>query len=290
MKKIQKIALILGNRESQEIQEAVTYTKEIIAAHRLECFEVDNFCYRDQLTYPESIMQAISMADLIIVFGGDGTFLGIARKVHQFNIPILGVNLGRLGFLTDLDQQSLSEHLAEILMGDVQFEERFLLKASIDGEFRSFAMNDVVIHKTELSRLIEIDVYVDQQYLSTYRSDGLILATPTGSTAYSLSTGGPIIYPTLSAIVLSPICPHTFSHRPLVIPSNTQIDVVISDREKNLVNVTCDGQELFTLANGETLTIEPSDHLLTLLHSKDYHYFSILKEKLNWGDQPNIRR
>ncbi|GHA02973.1 NAD(+) kinase [Ignatzschineria ureiclastica] len=290
MKKIQKIALILGNRESQEIQEAVTYTKEIIASHQLECFEVDNFGYRGNLTYPEPIMQAISETDLIIVFGGDGTFLGIARKVHQFNIPLLGVNLGRLGFLTDLDQQSLSEHLSEIIVGDVQFEERFLLKASIDGDFRSFAMNDVVIHKTELSRLIEIDVYVDQQYLSTYRSDGLILATPTGSTAYSLSTGGPIIYPTLPAIVLSPICPHTFSHRPLVIPSNSRIDVVISDREKNPVNITCDGQELFTLSSGETLTIEPSDHLLTLLHSKDYHYFSILKEKLNWGNQPNVRR
>ncbi len=290
MKRIQKIALILGNRESQEIQEAVTYTKEVIAAHQLEYFEVDNFGYRTQITYPADIMAAIATTDLIIVFGGDGTFLGIARKVHQFNIPLLGVNLGRLGFLTDLDQQSLSAHLAEILRGDVQFEERFLLKAAIDGDFRSFAMNDVVIHKTELSRLIEIDVYVDRQYLSTYRSDGLILATPTGSTAYSLSTGGPIIYPTLPAIVLSPICPHTFSHRPLVIPSESQIDVVISDREKNPVNVTCDGQELFTLSSGETLTIEPSEHPLTLLHSKEYHYFSILKEKLNWGNQPNVRR
>ena len=200
------------------------------------------------------------------------------------------MNLGRLGFLTDVDQKTLQTHLSAILEGDVAYEERFLLKASIDNQLRSYAMNDVVIHKTELSRLIEIDVYVNDHYLSTYRSDGLILATPTGSTAYSLSTGGPIMYPTLPAIVLSPICPHTFSHRPLVIPANCKIDVVTSDREKAPVNVTCDGQELFTLSGDERLTIEPSDNLLTLLHSKDYHYFSILREKLNWGNQPNIRR
>lgn len=290
MKKFQKIALILSNKASREIQEAVVRTKKIMDEHGASYFEVDNLEYRSKLSYPEEIMIEISSCDLIIAFGGDGTFLGIARKVHHFNIPVLGVNLGRLGFLTDIDQRTLHTHLSTILEGDVAFEERFLLKASISGEFRSFAMNDVVIHKTELSRLIEIDVYVNDHYLSTYRSDGLILATPTGSTAYSLSTGGPIMYPSLPAIVLSPICPHTFSHRPLVIPANCKIDVVTSDREKEPVNVTCDGQELFTLSNSETLTIEPSEHPLRLLHSKDYHYFSILREKLNWGNQPNIRR
>lgn len=290
MRKFQKIALILSNKESLEIQEAVARTKAIMDASGASYFEVNNLEYRNKLQYPLEIMGAISECDLIIAFGGDGTFLGIARKVHTLNIPVLGVNLGRLGFLTDIDQKMLHTHLSRILAGDVNYEERFLLKASIDDEFRSFAMNDVVIHKTELSRLIEIDVYVNDYYLSTYRSDGLILATPTGSTAYSLSTGGPIMYPTLPAIVISPICPHTFSHRPLVIPANCKIDVVTSDREKEPVHVTCDGQELFSLSDGERLTIEPSEHLLTLLHSEDYHYFSILREKLNWGNQPNNRR
>lgn len=290
MRKFQKIALILSNKESLEIQEAVARTKAIMDASGASYFEVNNLEYRNKLQYPLEIMGAISECDLIIAFGGDGTFLGIARKVHTLNIPVLGVNLGRLGFLTDIDQKMLHTHLSRILAGDVNYEERFLLKASIDDELRSFAMNDVVIHKTELSRLIEIDVYVNDYYLSTYRSDGLILATPTGSTAYSLSTGGPIMYPTLPAIVISPICPHTFSHRPLVIPANCKIDVVTSDREKEPVHVTCDGQELFSLSEGERLTIEPSEHLLTLLHSEDYHYFSILREKLNWGNQPNNRR
>lgn len=290
MRKFQKIALILSNKESLEIQEAVARTKAIMDASGASYFEVNNLEYRNKLQYPLEIMGAISECDLIIAFGGDGTFLGIARKVHTLNIPVLGVNLGRLGFLTDIDQKMLHTHLSRILAGDVNYEERFLLKASIDDELRSFAMNDVVIHKTELSRLIEIDVYVNDYYLSTYRSDGLILATPTGSTAYSLSTGGPIMYPTLPAIVISPICPHTFSHRPLVIPANCKIDVVTSDREKEPVHVTCDGQELFSLSESERLTIEPSEHLLTLLHSEDYHYFSILREKLNWGNQPNNRR
>lgn len=290
MRKFQKIALILSNKESFEIQEAVARTKAIMDASGASYFEVDNLEYRNKLQYPLEIMGAIAGCDLIIAFGGDGTFLGIARKVHTLNIPVLGVNLGRLGFLTDIDQKMLHTHLSRILAGDVNYEERFLLKASINRELRSFAMNDVVIHKTELSRLIEIDVYVNDYYLSTYRSDGLILATPTGSTAYSLSTGGPIMYPTLPAIVISPICPHTFSHRPLVIPANCKIDVVTSDREKEPVHVTCDGQELFSLSEGERLTIEPSEHLLTLLHSEDYHYFSILREKLNWGNQPNNRR
>ncbi len=290
MKKFQKIALILSNKESDEIQEAVLRTKIIMDERGVHYFEVDNLEYRLALTYPETIMQEIETCDLIIAFGGDGTFLGIARKVHHLNIPVLGVNLGRLGFLTDIDQRTLHTRLSEILDGQIKFEERFLLKATINSEFRSYAMNDVVIHKTELSRLIEIDVYVNDHYLSTYRADGLILATPTGSTAYSLSTGGPIMYPSLPAIVISPICPHTFSHRPLVIPANCKVDVVTSDREKTPVNVTCDGQELFTLATEEKLTIEPSEHLLTLIHSEDYHYFSILREKLNWGNQPNTRR
>ncbi len=290
MKKIQKIALILSNKESSEVQEAAARAKNIMDENGVSYFEVDNYRYRSDLEYPAEIMAQIAQVDLIIAFGGDGTFLGIARKVHHFNIPILGVNLGRLGFLTDIDQRTIHTYLYEILEGKVLFEERFLLKASLDRDFRSFAMNDVVIHKTELSRLIEIDVYVNDRYLSTYRADGLILATPTGSTAYSLSTGGPIVYPTLPAIVISPVCPHTLSHRPLVVPSSSKITVITSDRERAPVNVTCDGQELFTLSAGQVLTIEQSEFPLTLLHSKDYHYFSTLREKLNWGNQPNIRR
>lgn len=290
MKKFQKIALILSNKESKEVQEAILCTKKIMDERGVSYFEVDNFEHRLELSYPDSIVKEIAKCDLIIAFGGDGTFLGIARKVHHLKIPVLGVNLGRLGFLTDIDQKALQMRLVEILDGKRVYEERFLLKAMINNDFRSYAMNDVVIHKTELSRLIEIDVYVNDQYLSTYRADGLILATPTGSTAYSLSTGGPIMYPTLPAIVISPICPHTLSHRPLVVPANSKIRVVTSDREVSPVNVTCDGQELFTLASDEHLTIEPSEALLTLVHSEDYRYFSILREKLHWGNQPNTRR
>lgn len=290
MKNFQKIGLILSNQASPEVVDVVERTKAILNKNDSAYVEVDNKKYRQDSRYPEEILTPLSRCDLIIAFGGDGTFLGIARKINHLNIPVLGVNLGRLGFLTDLDEQAIQENLESILKGEYTRESRFLLQADIEGRAHSLAMNDVVIHKSELSRMIELDVYVDDQYLSSYRADGLIFSTPTGSTAYSLSTGGPIIYPTLPAILIAPICPHTFSHRPLVIPSSSKIRVVISEGADNYVNVTCDGQELFTLSQEETLTIECAGNPITIIHPLEYSFFTILREKLNWGHQPNSRR
>ncbi len=291
MKNFQKIGLILSNEASPEVVDVVERTKAILDKNNSTYVEVDNKKYRQEWSYPAPILAKLAKCDLIIAFGGDGTFLGIARKINHLNIPVLGVNLGRLGFLTDLDEQAIQENLESILRGEYTREKRFLLHADIEGRAQSLAMNDVVIHKSELSRMIELDVYVDDQYLSSYRADGLIFSTPTGSTAYSLSTGGPIIYPTLPAILIAPICPHTFSHRPLVIPSNSKIKVVISEEGTDEhVNVTCDGQELFTLSKEGELNIACAGNPITLIHPLDYSFFTILREKLNWGHQPNSRR
>ncbi len=291
MKHFQKVGLILSDADSQPVQEIVEYTKRILIANGCRTIEVNNLQYREKRAYPNEILAQLGDCDLFIIFGGDGTFLGIARKVLRLQIPILGVNLGRIGFLVDLDVEAIEENLEDILNGLYTRENRFLLKAYI-GEQKercSLALNDVVIHKTDLSRLIELDLFVDNQYVTTYRADGLIFSTPTGSTAYALSTGGPLIYPTLPAIVIAPICPHTFSHRPIVLPANSNITVRLNREMRYPVNVTCDGQELFEFNLGDALTIESCKTDLTMIHPLEYSFFNILKEKLSWG-QPPIER
>lgn len=288
MKHFQNIGLILSDENSPEVREVVERTKRILDDNGCRYYEVDNLPYRST-AYPENVMQRLGACDLLIVFGGDGTFLGIARKVHALNVPLLGVNLGHLGFLVDLDQKAVRENLENILNGEYTRENRFLLSMRINEELMSLAMNDVVIHKTQLSRLIELDVNVNGEYLTSYRADGLIFSTPTGSTAYSLSTGGPIIYPTLPAILIAPICPHTFSHRPIVLPSSSAITIQHHPSMEKPVNVTCDGQELFTLKKEDRLSINSNEFDITLIHPLEYSFFSILKEKLSWGLQPSLQ-
>lgn len=232
----------------------------------------------------------VKNCDLIIIFGGDGTFLGIARKACHLNIPFLGINLGRLGFLTDIRETQLEESLLYILKGEYTTEERELIHVSIDNKFNSFAVNDVVIHQRSISRMIELDVFVDEKYLTSYWADGVIFATPTGSTAYSLSSGGPLIYPTLSAIVVVPISPHTFSHRPIVLPANNKIQVRLKESIKHAVSVSCDGQVVFDFHVGEELNLVSNASKITLVHPLNYSYFEILRAKLNWGHHPERER
>ncbi len=292
MKHFQKVGLILSDESSAKVRAVVDYTRKILEANGCHIVEVNNRQYRSEKEYPEAVLEKLRDRDLFIGFGGDGTFLGIARKVLHLNIPILGVNLGRIGFLVDLDVEAIGKNLEDILNGRYTRENRSLLRSGINGDWGegSLALNDVVIHKTDVSRLIELDVYVDERYLTTYRADGLIFSTPTGSTAYSLSTGGPLLYPTLPAIIIAPICPHTFSHRPIVLPANSSIRVALNDEMKYPLNVTCDGQEVFEFRKEDYLKIETCRNDLTMIHPLDYSFFNILKEKLSWGHQPMQRR
>jgi NAD+ kinase len=225
--------------------------------------------------------------DLLIAVGGDGTFLSAARAAADYEIPLLGVNLGRLGFLTDISPEHVIKHLEQILLGHYQSEQRWMLQASIirDGQemHRQTAVNEVVVHRWVTPSMIEIVTSINGAYLNTQRSDGLIVATPTGSTAYSLSAGGPILHPGLNALVLVPLNPHTLSNRPIVIDDQVEIEIRFSQTKQINALVTCDHLEIPDVLIGDKIVIKKATKPIKILHPEDYDYFHILRSKLNWS-------
>ncbi len=233
-------------------------------------------------------------ADLIIALGGDGTILSVARSAHAFNVPILAVNQGSLGFLAEVTLPDLYEVLEKVLNGQFECENRMLLNACIwrdkkkVGEFH--VLNDVVINKGALARIVNLKVRVNSQYMTSYRADGLIIATPTGSTAYSLSAGGPIIHPSMDSLVLSPICPFTLTNRSIVIPDQSLIQVELTTENEN-VRVTLDGQEGCDMFQGDILEVKKAETSIKLIQAPDRNYYQILRDKLHWGSNvSNIKR
>lgn len=227
------------------------------------------------------------ISDIIIVFGGDGTLLSAARLVGGRGIPILGVNLGGLGFMAEVPVDEVPEAIENALRGSCTIEERVMLQASVfrGGERidHSSVLNDVVINKGALARIVSIDTAVDGRYLTTYHSDGLIVSTPTGSTAYSLSAGGPILYPTLKSLILTPICPHLLANRPIVLPDDFTISMTIASGED--VFLTMDGQVGFPLHPGDVVEVAKSPHVTRLLIPCERDYFQVLRSKLKWGER-----
>jgi NAD+ kinase len=225
-------------------------------------------------------------ADLIVVLGGDGTLLGVARMVASEGTPILGVNLGGLGFLTEVTISEARAALGRVLAGDYEVDQRIMLEAIVDRASeeipQSFqAFNDVVVGKGPLGRMLELDVIANNTAFCSYRADGLIVATPTGSTAYALSAGGPIIYPTLDAIVLAPICPHTLSNRPVVLPDSFEIEIHVKAPDHD-TTFTVDGQESAQLGPADVIRIHRARHVVALIRSA-HPYFEIWRNKLRWG-------
>ncbi len=226
-------------------------------------------------------------ADLIIAVGGDGTMLYAASIAQQQSVPLLGVNRGRLGFLTDVTPNEMLQSLEHVLGGKYARETRLLLTASInnpDGQVRSaVALNDVVLQRTETGRLLDFRTCIANRYVNTHSGDGLIVATPTGSTAYSLSCGGPIMEPALDAVVIVPICPHTLSDRPIVIPADQEITVTLLEHADTTAEVTVDGQTIGEVGVDDELVISRADARITLLHPPGYDYYETLRSKLHWG-------
>ncbi len=227
--------------------------------------------------------------DLAIIVGGDGTLLSVARTLVDHQVPLIGVNLGRLGFLTDIPPESMIEDIGKILDGEYVDEERFLLSAEIkrNGEtiHASKAFNDVIINKGELSRLIEFETYVDDQFVNRMLADGIIIASPTGSTAYALSAGGPLLHPTLAAIVMVPICPHTLSDRPLVVSSDNLIRVVMVGHDNQRAHVTFDGQLHYPLRNEDQILVRRGPTAVHLWHPAGRSHYDMLRAKLHWSGQ-----
>ena len=225
--------------------------------------------------------------DLLLVLGGDGTLLAMARLVGDLGVPILGVNLGGLGFLTALTVDELFPALEAYLGGGLVVEERMMLAAAVlrEGErlVDYVALNDMVITKSAMSRIIRLEVAVDGELATAYRADGLIISTPTGSTAYCLSAGGPIVFPTMDAVVLTPICSHTLTNRPIVLPADQRIEVrLLTDQD---VMLTADGQVGFALRQWDTVEVRRASPRIRLLRVPQKHFFSVLRTKLKWGER-----
>ena len=226
-------------------------------------------------------------ADLVIAVGGDGSMLTAARAAASADIPLVGINRGRLGFLADVSPSDKLESLDHILAGNYDSEKRMLLRADIiskDGTTDcGSALNDIVIKRHQIGRMLDFRTSIDGRYVNTHGGDGFIVATPTGSTAYALSCGGPIVTPNLDAVVLTPICPHTLSDRPLVIPATSVTEIELAEGHADNAEVSCDGEVTGYLGTGQTLRVETAAHRVELIHPSGYDYYEILRNKLYWG-------
>lgn len=224
--------------------------------------------------------------DLLIIVGGDGSLLQAAQMAAEHQIPIVGINKGRLGFLTDILPAELEKKLKAVLQGIYIEERRFLIDASLQENekevYRGAALNDVVLLPGDIAHMIEFDIYINKQFVCTQRADGMIVATPTGSTAYALSGGGPILHPQLEALVLVSMFPHTLSNRPLVVQSDSLIEIVVSKQNETSPWLSCDGHQKTAVTPGSTITIRKQNAWLRLIHPEDYNYFETLRSKLNW--------
>lgn len=257
----------------------------------------DNYAKRlsawlDKLNIKSQFNEINSELDMIIVLGGDGTLLHIAEKAARHSVPVLGINLGNLGFLTELTEDETFEALELLLNNEVTIENRLMLKSRVLSKGKAspsrYALNDIVITKDANDRLLNLSTKADDDYITTYRADGLIFSTPTGSTAYNLSAGGPLVYPGLSTITVTPICPFMLSSRPIILPADKQICTRFDALSKDdLAQIVIDGKPFFKMRGDDQLEIETAAHPLQLIVSTSRDYFTILRNKLHWGGFEN---
>jgi NAD+ kinase len=228
-----------------------------------------------------------SRVALAVAVGGDGTMLYAARRVAPAGVPLLGINRGRLGFLADVGPADMLARLDEVLRGEYETEKRMMLRATVVEAGRSvgdgLALNDIAVKRHDAGRMLEIRTSIDGRYVNTHRGDGFIVATATGSTAYALSCGGPIVAPALDAILLVPICPHTLSERPIIVPATAVTEIMLSEQHSVRADVSCDGEVTAELVPGRSLRVQAAQEKLALVHPRGYDYFQILRSKLHWG-------
>lgn len=235
-----------------------------------------------------SLSELGDWADIAVVVGGDGNMLGAARALCEHDIGVIGVNRGNLGFLTDLDPDEVMLHLLNVLEGEYRIEKRFLLSAEVisngspAGSGR--AINEIVLHSDKVAHMIEFELYIDDHFVFSQRSDGLICATPTGSTAYSLSGGGPILHPNLNAMTLVPMFPHTLSSRPIVVDGESHIRLRAA-YENDLLQISCDGHVRMAVHPGDDIVLKKHEHTLKMIHPVDHNYYHVLRNKLGWGSR-----
>lgn len=275
-KKFQHIALMA--RTKKNISDTLESVKNYLLEKKISVFIEEKTAFMmSKNTLPQFSDNNIPPeVELIIIVGGDGSLLHGAHCALPHNLPVLGINRGRLGFLTDIHPNALS-HIGDVLSGKYYSEERFLLKTQF-----GIALNDVVLLPGNHAQLIEFDIIINDQFVCQQRADGLIVATPTGSTAYALSGGGPILHPQLNAIALVPMFPHTLSNRPIVIDGNAKIELLIREHNEFSPCVSCDGQHSIPVESGTRIAITKHEKKLKLIHPHDYNYYATLREKLGW--------
>jgi NAD+ kinase len=234
-----------------------------------------------------SINQIADDQDMLIILGGDGTLLHVADQAANFGIPVFGINMGNLGFLTERTEQEALTAVEELLTEELTIENRMMLKASLTETGKAsksrFALNEVVINKGTLDRMLELSTHADQEYINTYKADGLIFSTPTGSTAYNLSAGGPLVYPGLASILVTPICPFMLSSRPVLLPAESRLQTRLQNGKKQKAKVIVDGQAAWDMNENSCLILETAKQPLQLIVSPHRDYFAILRNKLHWG-------
>ena len=288
MSKFKRIALI-GRSGHQQATETIARLIDYLRAEGLEIWVVDDIASIDGFSdLPHCTLEHIGQkVDLAVVVGGDGSLLGASRALANFGTPVLGINRGTLGFLTDIRPSEAIEKVGQALLGQFTEEKRWLNSVEVirDEQIiaQATALNDVVLHKGQSARMLGFDLCIDDQFVYSSRSDGLIVSTPTGSTAYALSAGGPIMHPKLNALVLVPMFPHTLNARPIVVPAGCVVSVTVTEKHQALPQVSCDGQTHISLLLGDRVLIRQSEEQLTLLHPPGYSYYEVCRSKLQWG-------
>ena len=287
-KKIKTVGLF-GKYQDQSVSEHLHRLEEFLLGRNLKILldqeTAEHITGAKSPTRPRASLG--SEINLAIIVGGDGTLLNVARELAPHHVPLIGVNLGRLGFLTDIQAEHMTMEIGKILDGDYQTESRLLLHAEVMRKGRivqtASALNDVIVSKGELARMIEFETYLDGEFVHSIRGDGIIVASPTGSTAYALSSGGPILHPTLDAIAVVPICPHTLSNRPIIVSSDSIVEILVSRIGDQHAHATFDGQSTYMLEDGDRVYVRRSEHEVELLHPSGRSHFEVMRIKLHWG-------
>jgi NAD+ kinase len=278
---------LVGKYDNQGMEASVRALSEFLRARGHAVLLANQTAEHLKITdFPtRNLIELATDSDAVVVMGGDGTMLSIARELAPHGVPLIGINQGRLGFLTDITVEVMFGAVAEILSGQYVAEERILLNGQVrrGGErvFEATAFNDVVVGKGGSGRLIELEIAINSEFVYSQRADGLVVTTPTGTTAYALSAGGPIVHPTLEAVALVPICPHTLSARPIVVSSHSRIELTLTFADDARVHF--DGQHHFDLQSGDHVWITRANRAVTLLHPHSYSYYDTLRQKLHWG-------
>ncbi|MDG2090696.1 MAG: NAD(+) kinase [Gammaproteobacteria bacterium] len=258
---------------------------KLVIDEAVSSFMHDHKAYSEMQVIPQKDLH--KHCDLVIVVGGDGSMLKVAGSLANQDLPVVGINRGRLGFLTDIRPEEIESVLGQVFDGQYKEESRFLLNVSMQRAGKTeqigCALNDVVLHPGSAAQMIELSLFIDEEFVYDQASDGLIVATPTGSTAYSMSAGGPIMHPKLDAVVLVPMYPHSLSSRPVVIDGNSEIKIIVGDRHNVMPQVSCDGSVEFTAEAGDEVLVSKKAEKLRLLHPIEYNYYATCRSKLHWS-------